>query len=51
MALEKKVRCPYCQKVFLWRVKPLREGQGTVNLTCPYCKEQLALKKEALLKG
>lgn len=48
MSDEKRIRCPYCQKVFKLRVKPMREDQKTVNLQCPYCKESLALTREML---
>ncbi|MGE4299881.1 MAG: hypothetical protein AB7E47_17830 [Desulfovibrionaceae bacterium] len=50
MAEEKKVRCPYCKKVFLWKPVNVSGDVATVNLHCPYCKENLVLKKEMISK-
>lgn len=41
-----RIRCPYCQKVFLLKNKPLKEGQSSVSLKCPYCSEGLVLKAD-----
>lgn len=49
MAEEKKIRCPYCRKVFLWKVE-LKSDNPHVNLGCPYCKEQLVLKRDMLMR-
>lgn len=48
MSDEKRIRCPYCQKVFKLKVKPMRDDQKTLNLQCPYCKESLAITREMI---
>lgn len=44
----KKVRCPYCCKVFLYRFKGVQGTAGTVSLVCPHCAETIALPRKAL---
>ncbi|AEL79429.1 hypothetical protein Dde_4027 [Oleidesulfovibrio alaskensis G20] len=46
-----RVRCPYCQKVFLLKKKTLREGQNSVSVKCPYCAEGLVLPAECFIKS
>lgn len=48
MSDEKRIRCPYCQKVFKLKVKPIRDDQKKLNLQCPYCKESLAITREMI---
>ncbi len=49
--MEKKVRCPYCGKVFRCRIRSVSSEAGVIDMTCPYCKEQLILKKEMVMSG
>ncbi len=32
-----RIRCPYCQKIFLCRKQANLEGKSRVSLACPYC--------------
>ncbi len=48
MANESKVKCPYCKRVFLWKLKGSGSEKATVSISCPYCKEQLVLTRDML---
>ena len=49
--MEKRVRCPYCHKVFKCRIRTMSGNKSTIDLKCPYCKEQLMLKKDMVMSG
>lgn len=43
-----KLKCPYCGKVFLAKKSVLRfaDDVQVKNVTCPYCKERMVLRKD-----
>ncbi|SIN73917.1 hypothetical protein [Halodesulfovibrio marinisediminis] len=49
--MEKKVRCPYCGKVFRCRIRSISGEGRVIDLTCPYCKEQLILKTDMITEA
>lgn len=49
--MEKRVRCPYCQKVFRCRIRSVTGENAVIDIVCPYCKEQLVIKKDMIVSG
>lgn len=43
-----KIRCPYCTKIFIVPTNSLNFSDGVTarNMRCPYCKEQVVLRKD-----
>ena len=43
-----RIRCPYCQKVFMLRKKQPLSESGKLKMKCPHCGEEVLLPCETL---